>query len=232
LLQLHKVTFFNSKDRTGAGVINNTLESKNKHNNLELTLLRREGIYVDDIPVIKDYQLAAYFQELSADSLYPSAGSSAAMTAAHAAALFAMVCRVNLRKIKENPSTRKDNHDKEIFWQETLHKAEKLLEQSFALAQEDGFAIKDFMEGVPQGAEKATRIPLDIARCAEEIIALIKCAFPKSYAPVQADAECARCLAEGSKKASLTVAGYNLPLLSQEKRESFTNQITILEQQT
>ena len=59
---------------------------------------------MDDIPVIKDYRLAAYFQELSTDSLYPSAGSSAAMTAAHAAALFAMVCRVNLRKIEEGPS--------------------------------------------------------------------------------------------------------------------------------
>ncbi|MDD3315121.1 MAG: cyclodeaminase/cyclohydrolase family protein [Syntrophaceticus sp.] len=186
---------------------------------------------MNHIPVIKDYQLTAYFQELSADSLYPSAGSSAAMTAAHAAALFAMVCRVNLRKIKEDLSTRKDNQDRKIFWEETLHKADQILEQSLALAQEDGFAIKDFMEGVPQGGGKATSIPLDIACCAGEIIALITHAFPKSYAPVQADAECARCLAEGSKKASLTVARYNLPLLSQEERESFTNQITALEQE-
>lgn len=185
---------------------------------------------MNDIPVIKDYRLAAYFQELSADSLYPSAGSSAAMTAAHAAALFAMVCRVNLRKIEEDPSKREGKNDRETFWQETLHNADLLLEQSLVLAQEDGFAVKDFMEGAPQGAEKATNIPLKIARSAGEIIALIIRAFPESYAPVQADAECARCLAEGSRKAALTIARYNLSLLSQDKRESYVNQISEIEQ--
>lgn len=185
---------------------------------------------MEDVPVIKDYRLAAYFQELSADSLYPSAGSSAAMTAAHAAALFAMVCRVNLRKIEENSSKREDNNKRKAFWQEALHKAELFLEQSLALAQEDGFAIKDFMEGAPRGAEKATDIPLKIARCAGEIFALIIRAFPESCAPVQADAECARCLAEGSRKAALTVARYNLKLLGQDKRESYENQISAIEQ--
>ncbi len=180
---------------------------------------------MDDIPIIKDYRLAAYFEELSADSLYPSAGSSAAITASHAAALFAMVCRVNLRKIEGDSSKREENNNRKTFWQETLHKADLLLEQSLALAQEDGFAIKDFVDGVPQGAEKAIDIPLKIARCAGEIITLIMRAFPESYAPVQADAECARCLAEGSRKAALTVARYNLPLLSQDKRESYVNQI-------
>ena len=190
---------------------------------------------MDDIPVIKDYRLAAYFQDLSADSLYPSAGSSAAMTAAHAAALFAMVCRVNLRKIEEEKSKKQeinDREDRKTFWQETLNYADLFLEQSLALAQEDGFAVKDYIEGVPQGAEKATSIPLKIARCAREIIALITRVFPESYAPVQADAECARCLAEGSRKAALKVARYNLPLLSQDKRESYVNQISEMEQNT
>jgi formiminotetrahydrofolate cyclodeaminase len=154
------------------------------------------------------------------------------MTAAHAAALFAMACRVNLRKIEEGSSKRVENNDRKTFWQETLHNAALLLEQSLALAQEDGFAIKDFIEGAPQGAEKVIDIPLKIARCAGEIIALIIRAFPKSYAHVQADAECARCLAEGSRKAALTVARYNLPLLSQDKRESYVNQISELEQDT
>ncbi|MGI6307225.1 MAG: cyclodeaminase/cyclohydrolase family protein [Dethiobacteria bacterium] len=182
------------------------------------------------IPVIKDLRLTAYFQELSADSLYPSAGSSAAMTAAHAAALFAMACRVNLRKIKEgSPAGEGDNGQKD-FWQETLKKAELLLEQSLALAQEDGFAIKDFMKGVPQGAERATDIPLKIARCAGEITVLTRGALPKSYVPVQADVECARCLAAGSKKAALTVARYNLPLLDQDKRENYSDQISKLDQ--
>lgn len=186
---------------------------------------------MDDIPVIKDYQLAVYFEELSADSLYPSAGSSAAMTAAHAAALFAMVCRVNLRKNKETSSKgEQGNENRKIFWEETLHKANLLLERSLSLAQEDGFAIKDFVESNPRGPEKATDIPLEIARCAEEIIALITDALPKSYAPVQADAECARSLAEGSKKAALTVAHHNLPLLSKEQQRNYVNQITALEQ--
>ena len=179
-----------------------------------------------DLPVIKDYRLAAYFQELSADSLYPRAGSSAAMTAAHAAALFSMACRVNLRKIEEESSKREASNDRKTFWQEILRKADHLLEHSLALAQEDGFAIRDFIEGAPQGAEKATDIPLKIARCAGEIIALIIRAFPESYAPVQADVECARHLAEGSREAALTVARYNLSLFNQDKRESYVNQIS------
>lgn len=184
---------------------------------------------MDDIPVIKDYQIAAYFQELSADSLYPSAGSSAAMTAAHAAALFSMVCRVNLRKIREDFLSGKERSiNRRSFWEETLHKADMLLDRSLSLAQEDGFAIKDFVEGNPRGPGKATDIPLEIARCAGEIIALITHALPESYAPVQADAECSRCLAEGSRKAALTVAQHNLPLLSPEERQNYVNQITEL----
>lgn len=185
---------------------------------------------MDDIPVIKNYRLAAYFQELSADSLYPSAGSSAAMTAAHAAALFAMACRVNLRKIKEGSSEEKGNNSaQQTFWQGTLQDTVSLLEQSLTLAQEDGSAIKGFMEGSPGGVERATDVPLKIARCAGEVVALIRRAFPKSYAPVQADVECARCLAKGGRKAALTVARYNLPLLGQDKYEDYVKQISALE---
>ena len=138
---------------------------------------------MDDIPVIKDYQLAEYFQELSADSLYPSAGSSAAMTAAHAAALFAMVCRVNLRKIREDSSKGKQgSENRKRLWEETLHQADMLIGRSLSLAQEDGFAIKDFVEGCPQGPAKATDIPLEIARCAGKITALITNALRESYA--------------------------------------------------
>ncbi|MGI5822446.1 MAG: cyclodeaminase/cyclohydrolase family protein [Dethiobacteria bacterium] len=183
-----------------------------------------------EIPIIKDLRLTAYFQKLSADSPYPSAGSSAALTVAHAAALFAMACRVNLRKIKEGLSAEKGNNGRQVFWQETLGKAELLFEQTLALAQEDGFAVKDFIEGVPRGAERATAIPLKIARCAGEIIILTKGALPKSYVPVQADVECARCLAAGGKQAALTVARYNLPLLDQDKRESYADQISKVDQ--
>ncbi|CEO88367.1 MAG TPA: cyclodeaminase/cyclohydrolase family protein [Syntrophaceticus sp.] len=187
---------------------------------------------MDNIPIIKDYQLTAYFQELSADSLYPSAGSSAAMTAAHAAALFAMVCRVNLRKISEDLSageaSKEESENRKLFWEETLHQAELFLERSLSLAQEDGFAIKYFVEGDPLGPGKATEIPLEIARCTGEIIALITDALPKSYAPIRADAECARCLAEGSRKAALTVAQHNIPLLSAEERQNYVDQIVEL----
>ncbi|NMB35643.1 MAG: hypothetical protein GX989_05070 [Firmicutes bacterium] len=184
---------------------------------------------MDDVAVINDYQLAQYFQELSADSLYPSAGSSAALTAAHAAALFAMACRVNLRKIEEKSSESKNNKGRKTFWQDLLHRATLLLEQSLVLAQADGFAIKDYVEGAPRGAEKATKIPLNIARCAMEIAALTRRAFPDSYAPVQADVECASCLAEGSKEAALIVARYNLPLLSPGKQDDFAQQISACE---
>jgi hypothetical protein len=94
-----------------------------------------------------------------------------------------------------------ENNGRKTFWQKTLQNAALLLEQSLALSQEVGFAIKDFIEGAPQGAKKVTDIPLKIACCAGKIIALIIRAFPESYAPVQADAECTHCLAEGSRKA-------------------------------
>ena len=50
------------------------------------------------LPVIKDLDVSGYLRELAADSLFPSAGAAAGLTAAQGAALFAMVCRVNLRK--------------------------------------------------------------------------------------------------------------------------------------
>ena len=182
---------------------------------------------MDTPPVIKDLTLTQYFKVLAADSIYPSAGSSAAVTAAHAAALFAMTCRVNLRKIKEN----KDSHQQEVsqnpknYWEEKLRGAESLLERALALAQEDGFAIKAFFEGNPLGAKKATDIPLEIARCAGEIISLVKHSLPQSYPPVKADMECARWLAEGSKKAALMVAHYNIPLLKEEEKQYYVKQI-------
>jgi len=157
---------------------------------------------MDTLLDIKELKLSQYFKELSADTLYPSAGSSAAVTAAHAAGLFAMACRVNLRKVKK----KKGSHQQEVpqnskdYWEETLRRTESLMEQALALAQEDGFAIKDFFEGDQSAAKKFTEIPLKIARCAEEIITLIKRSLPQSYPPVKADMECARWLAEGSKK--------------------------------
>jgi formiminotetrahydrofolate cyclodeaminase len=182
---------------------------------------------VDTPLAIKALKLEQYFKELSADSLYPSAGSSAAVTAAHAAALFAMACRVNLRRINGEEQT----HDKDVsnnrrdYWEKTLNAAESLLEQSLALAQQDGFAIKAFVEGAPLGAKEATDIPLEIARCAKKLISLIERSFSRSYTPVRGDMECARWLAEGSKKAALMVAHYNIPLLKPEERQNYVNKI-------
>ena len=187
---------------------------------------------MDDIPIIKDYRLGEYFLELSADSLYPSAGSSAAMITAHAAALFAMACRVHLRKAGEKRNKKSKNKDSTVFWQEFIRKVDNYREQSLALAQEDGFAIKDYFEGNSQGAERLIDIPLEIARCAGEIITLTEQAFPSSYAPVQADIECARLLAGGGRKAALTIARYNLPLLDRSKQENYVNQIAGLEPET
>lgn len=184
---------------------------------------------MEDIPVIKEYNIATYFQKLSEDSLYPSAGSSSAITTAHAAALFAMACRVNLRNIEKGPSKGVADGDRKVFWQKALHDAEVLLEQSLDLAQADGFAIKSFVEGDPGGAKKATEIPLQIACCAGKIMTLAGDTLPRSYAPVKADVESARCLAEGGLKAALTVARYNLLLLDQRAKENYTKQISELE---
>lgn len=131
-------------------------------------------------------------------------------------------------RLKKGEASKEKSENRKIFWEETLHQAELFLERSLSLAQEDGFAIKDFVEGDPLGPGKATEIPLEIARCTGEIIALITDALPKSYAPIRADAECARCLAEGSRKAALTVAQHNIPLLSAEERQNYVDQIVEL----
>lgn len=191
---------------------------------------------MDEVPLIKNLPLSDYFTKLAEDSLYPSAGSSSAMTAAHAAALFAMFCRVNLRKAEESRADLPGNGEgaevKVDFWKGMLKKALALTKRSFALAQEDGFAIRDFMEGNPLGPFRMIEVPLKIARCAAEIAAAIHRAFPESYPPVRADAETARCLAEGSKKAALAVARYNLPLLPDAAdRLTYVNQIEELEKE-
>jgi len=179
---------------------------------------------MDNLPLIKELTLEEYFKELEADSLYPSAGSSLAVTAAHAAALFTMFCRVNLRQARE-----KETANQVEFWKNMLQKAERLSERALALAQEDGFAIREFVNGTPQGPSLVIEIPLEIARCAEEIITAIDQAFPKSYPPVRADAETARCLAVGSKKGAIAVARYNLPLLDEDNRKNYVNLLTKLE---
>jgi hypothetical protein len=56
-----------------------------------------------------------------------------------------------------------------------------------------------------------------MASCADRLIRLIEEALPKSYKPVQADAETACCLAAGSKKAALAVARHNIPLFTDQK---------------
>lgn len=177
-----------------------------------------------DVPLIKDLTLKEYFKELEADSLYPSAGSSVAVTAAHAAALFTMFCRVNLRQARETEAANQLE-----FWKNMLQKAERLSERALALAQEDGFAIQEFVDGNPQGPSQAIEVPLEIARCAREVITAIDHAFPESYPPVRADAEAARCLAVGSKKGAIAVARYNLPLLDENKRMNYVNLIRELE---
>lgn len=187
-----------------------------------------------DLPVIEELTVSAFLTELGADSLFPSAGAAAALTGAQAAALFAMVCRVNLRKleekeagaVKENPSGAGVD-----FWQDLVQQADACTQHCLELAQEDGEAYEEVVDGNPQGPAHATEVPLEIARRAIETARLIDLAIPESYAPVRADAETARCLAQGSKKAALTVARYNLPLLKEKSEQAYyVNQIGMLEQ--
>lgn len=199
------------------------------------------------LPDVKSLTVNTYLAELAADSLFPSAGAAAGLTAAQAAALFAMVCRVNLRKLKEirgestgapeaGAAAAGGKKGKEeagaawIFWQKMLELAEDYQKRCLELVQADGAAYREVVDGDPQGPAHALEVPLAIARHARETAELIRQALPESYAPVRADAETALHLAEGSKKAALVVARHNLALLSGEaEREKYLNQIELLD---
>jgi formiminotetrahydrofolate cyclodeaminase len=180
------------------------------------------------LPVIKELNITGYLRELADDSLFPSAGSAAGLTAAQGAALFAMVCRVNLRKLKDKGGLI-GSEDKAAFWERALDQAEHLTARNLELAQEDGAAYRDVVDKCPNGPAHAIDVPLEIARRSLEISILIRSALSRSYAPVQADAETALALVRGSFRASLVVARHNLPLLhDQTNRDNYVNLIETL----
>jgi formiminotetrahydrofolate cyclodeaminase len=205
--------------------------------------LVKEVIMVSDLPVIKELTVTEYLLQLSSDSLFPSAGASAALTAAQAAALFGMVCRVNLRKLNEIGINSGDSKETirwcknevgagEIwsFWSDLTQVCDRISSECLGLAQADGEAYRAYVDNDPQGAAQSIEVPLSIAHCDIEIMKLIDTSLSKSYYPVRADAETAHNLAQGSRSASLVVARYNLPLLgSDEERHSYREKIDELE---
>ena len=181
------------------------------------------------LPVINDLTINAYLRELADDSLFPSAGASAGLTAAQGAALFAMVCRVNLRKLEEKAGGEPGYEEQLAFWKQILEQAVELTGRCLELAQEDGAAYREVVAGDPQGPAHAMDVPLEIARHSLKIAGLIQAALPKSYTPVKADAETALALVRGSFRAGLVVARYNLPLLQGEaEQNNYVNLINAL----
>lgn len=169
-----------------------------------------------NLPIIKDLKVADYLAELAADSLFPSAGAAAALGGAQAASLFAMVCRVNLRKSKSG-----ETDSGEEYWSRMLAEAEEISNQCLELAQADGLAYRLVVEGDPQGPDHAIEVPLRIASWACKLTLMIKEALSLSYKPVQADAETALHLAEGSKNAALAVARHNLKMIADTARRAY-----------
>lgn len=180
-------------------------------------------------PAIRRLKVEDYLSELASDSLFPSAGAAAAVTGAQAAALFAMVCRVNLRKLREANERKSEcagDQQRLAFWERSLELASSWIQQFLELAQEDGVAYREVVEGKPEGPSHSIEVPLEIMRCCSELTELIETAMPLSYHPVRPDAETALCLAHGSKKAALAIARANLFLLKQKsEHEYYVNQI-------
>lgn len=176
---------------------------------------------MNNLPKIKDLTLADYFRLLASDSIFPSAGSSAAITGAHAAALFAMACRVNLRKAKSIQDQDSTGLNREVgpeFWNSALQEAEELTRRYQALAQEDGQSYLEVLKNDLGGPEHAIEVPLEIARCSRLLLAAIATTLPKSYPPVRADLETARCLAQSCREAAVIIARHNLALIKDRKR--------------
>lgn len=181
------------------------------------------------LPIIKDLTITDYLRELADDSLFPSAGASAGLTAAQGAALFAMVCRVNLRKLDDQGVAEPGQKEQVGLWKRILAQVDELTGRCLDLAQEDGAAYRDVVAGDPNGAARAINVPLEIARRSLQIAGLIRAALPQSYAPVKADAETALALVRGSFRAGLVVARHNLPLLkSKAEQDNYVNLIDAL----
>lgn len=173
---------------------------------------------MSELPALKNLTIEEYFKELASDSIFPSAGSTAALTGAHAAALLAMVCRINIRKLHgHGPQKRNENG----FWENKLDSAEKLICHLLQLAQEDGLAYLSVVNGTPGAPVQAIEVPLQIARLCEETIRNIENVLPQSYRMVRADLETALHVARGSKNAALAVARHNLPLIQNEEQTRY-----------
>ncbi len=188
---------------------------------------------MSSLPDLRCLRLPDYLSELASDSLFPSAGAAAAVTGAQAAALFAMVCRVNLRKLREAKESKSEGFGdrRQIdFWERSLELASSLAQHLLELAQEDGVAYREVVAGKPEGPSHSIEVPLEIGRRCGELAEAIKAAMPLSYPPVLPDAETALCLAEGSKKAARAIARANLSLLKQKAEQNYyVNQIEELE---
>jgi formiminotetrahydrofolate cyclodeaminase len=180
------------------------------------------------LTAIKELKITGYLKELADDSLFPSAGAAAGLTAAQGAALFSMVCRVNLRKLRDNSGAVSPER-MTAFWERALDQAEILTARCLELAQEDGIAYRDVVDNDPDGPAHSMDVPLEIARLSLEISILIRSALSGSYAPVRADAETALALVRGSFRAGLVIARSNLPLLhDQTTRDNYVNLIETL----
>ncbi|MGB9792951.1 MAG: cyclodeaminase/cyclohydrolase family protein [Thermacetogeniaceae bacterium] len=200
--------------------------SKKKHKS-ELDGEGNEAM--SNLPDIRELRIPDYLTELASDSLFPSAGAAAAITGAQAAALFAMVCRVNLRKLrgaKEGKCSGDFDSQQLAFWERSLELASSWTKRFLELAQEDGVAYREVVEGKPEGASHSIEVPLEIGRRCGDLAELIETAMPLSYPPVRPDAETSLCLAQGTKKAALAIARSNLILLKQKsERKYYFNQI-------
>ena len=149
--------------------------------------------------------IEAFLARLADGAPTPGGGAAAALVAAVAAALVGMVCRVTARR---SPSSRVED---------IARAADRCRERATALIEEDARAYGGVVEArrAPRAAKTcallaATRVPLDVARVADEVLKLAEDVAPSAATSAMSDLLVSATLAHAAVESAATTAKTNL----------------------
>jgi formiminotetrahydrofolate cyclodeaminase len=163
----------------------------------------------------------------SVDEPVPAAGSVAALTGAASAALLALVCEVQARKLAGGDATVE------------RQRADSLQQRLLGLVDEDAHAFRAFLSarrtqvGLDEALALTTQTPLEIAAACAEVVALGTSVETHTHGLLLGDVRSARTLAGAAREAALEVAKQNVALLhadppAQQRLQEEINRLRIL----
>lgn len=162
------------------------------------------------LPALESETVAGFLSRVASGSPTPGGGASAALAGALAAALVGMVCRVTA------------HHDASVPGQaEGARRADELRQRLTALIGADAEAYQRVLEAgrlpAPALADAlepalagATRVPLEVAACSGDVLALCEALADRARRSVLGDLGVAACLAWSALESAALIARINL----------------------